>query len=278
MKTRLRILSFPALVSCLWLPFTIPAILYAGDAPGTPSNNAAVATSTNKAAAIENVRAILGKWLEIQQTIAREQRDWQQGREVLQSRIEIVRREVAELDERLAKARQKLDEAEKAKNAIAVETVALKESAAKLAETAGQFEGLVRTLHAQMPEPFLPRVQQLYARMPADATNSRVSIAERFQNVLGIVNEMNKFNLEIPLSYEVRNLSDGKPAEVKAFYVGLAQAYFVSASGEAGVGVPGEKGWTWQSRNDEAEHVRQAIGILQNKGSPAFVPLSMELK
>ena len=39
---------------------------------------------------------------------------------------------------------------------------------------------------------------------------------------------------------EVRTLSDGKPAEVRTVYVGLAQAYFVSPKGDAGIGRPGD--------------------------------------
>lgn len=246
--------------------------------PAARAQTNAAAVSTNNAEAIESVRAVLGKWLETQQVIARERREWQQGREVLQARVEVLGREVAELDEKLKKANDSLAEAERRKSEIVSTNAELKAAATKLAESAGVLEGRIRALHAQMPEPLVPRVQQLYSRIPQDSANTRVSIAERFQNVLGILNEMNKFNTEIPLAYEVRNLSDGKPAEVKAFYVGLAQGYFVSPSGEAGVGVPGEKGWNWQAANDQAERIRQAIDVLQNKGSPAFIPLSMQLQ
>lgn len=243
----------------------------AGTAPAAPG-------PANKPVAIETARAALGKWFEVQQAIAREKREWQQDKEVLEARIEVLQRELADMDERLGKARDKLGEAERSKTGVVATNEELKAASAELAVAAGELEGRVRALHARMPEPFLPRVQQLYDRMPSDPTNARVSVAERFQNVLGILNEMNKFNTEISLAYEVRNLADGKPAEVKAFYVGLAQAWFVSAQGEAGIGMPAERGWAWQPAAGEVLRVRQAIDILQNKGTPEFIPLSMTLK
>lgn len=245
----------------------------------TPATNAPATTNgVDRAVAIENTRTLLGKWFETQQAMARERREWLQAREVLQARIDVLKREVADYDDKMGKARQKLDDAEKARAGIFATNDALKAAATNLAVSVGQLEGRVRELHARMPEPFLPRAAQLFERMPKDPAATRVSVAERFQNVLGILNEMNKFNTEIPLAYEVRNLSDGKPAEVKAFYLGLAQAWFVSAGGEAGVGAPGEQGWQWQPASADAEKIRQAIDVLQNKGTPAFIPLSMSLR
>jgi Protein of unknown function (DUF3450) len=75
----------------------------------------------------------------------------------------------------------------------------------------------------------------------------------------------------------VHTLADGKPAEVKVIYVGLAQAYYVSASGEAGIGRPSPEGWQWEPSKAIADDVSNALEILQGKQSPAFVPLPVKL-
>jgi hypothetical protein len=76
----------------------------------------------------------------------------------------------------------------------------------------------------------------------------------------------------------VHHLAGGKPAEVQAIYVGLAQAYYVSAGGEAGIGRPGPEGWTWEPSRAVAREVLTALEILQGKQTPAFVPLPVKLQ
>jgi hypothetical protein len=80
------------------------------------------------------------------------------------------------------------------------------------------------------------------------------------------------------VGYEVHELANGKPAEVKTIYLGMAQAYYVSAGGEAGVGRPTADGWHWEPSREVAGVVLTALEILQGKQSPAFVPLPVRLK
>lgn len=140
-----------------------------------------------------------------------------------------------------------------------------------------ELESKVRRLYRRIPEPLKERIQPLYERMPTDAASTKISLAERFQNVLGILNEMTRLNGEITVASEIRALSDGKPSEVRTIYVGLGQAYFVSARGEAGIGRPGEDGWTWQPASQLAHEINQVLEILQNKSSPRFVPLPVTI-
>jgi hypothetical protein len=124
----------------------------------------------------------------------------------------------------------------------------------------------------------LTKLQPLLARIPAPGTVARVSTAERFQNVLGILNEMNRANSEISVAYEIRKLADGTSSEVQVIYVGLAQAYYISPTGEAGVGVPGPEGWQWSPLPKAASDILFALEIIQGKHSPAFVPLPVTIQ
>lgn len=155
---------------------------------------------------------------------------------------------------------------------------ALKAATAILREAAAELEGKVRRLHGILPEPLQVKINPLYQRMPADSSNTKVTLPERYQNILGILHEVNKLNGEITLTTEVRPLADGKPAEVKTVYVGLGQAYFVSPQGEAGIGRPGESGWQWQLANRLAGEVAETISVLQGKGTPKFIPLPVTIQ
>ena len=228
---------------------------------------------------LEETRLTMDKWIETQQIISRERKEWQQGREILLGRLELVKKESTTLQEKIAEAQTGVAEADGKRAELLAEDSQLREALAQLAAVVDRMEGEVRRLFAQVPEPIRVRLQPLHERMPVDdAAKARVSVAERFQNVLGILNELNKANTEITVSYEVRTLSDGKPSEVRVLYVGLAQAYYVSARGEAGIGRVSADGWTWEAAPALAGDVLQALEIIQGKQPPAFVPLPVTLQ
>lgn len=223
-------------------------------------------------------RNLVGRWIGTQQMIARERKEWQQGKEILQSRIELLRKEISDLDTQVGEARRAAGDSD-SRQAEAIGAIELlKGDAALLERTVLEFEVGVRDLARRVPEPLRQKVDPLLRRMPEAGVPTRVSMAERFQNILGILNELNRMNGEITLATEVRALSDGRPSEVKTVYIGLGQAYFISARGEAGIGRPGSDGWTWDPAPEVAPQIAAAIEILENKSSPEFVPLPVRIQ
>lgn len=232
----------------------------------------------NTSKSLEETRLTMDKWIETQQIISKERREWQQGREILAGRVELVKNEIASLTEKIAQAQASVDDASRKREALLAENERLKAVAARLTESATAMEADVRRMCKSLPEPIQQRIDKLRQRIPEDPAATKVSVAERFQNVLGILNEVNKANGEITVNYEVHPLSDGRPAEVQAVYVGLAQAWFVSGGGEAGIGRPTADGWKWENSKAIARDVMTALEIVQGKQSPAFVPLPVKLK
>lgn len=227
---------------------------------------------------LDSARLALGKWVETQQIIAREKRDWQQGKEIIAARMELMRGEIAGLQDKLKKTEGSTTDVDKKKVELIEQNDSLKALGVTMTETVTGLENQIRQVHKLVPEPLQEKIKPLFDRMPADAANTKVSVAERFQNVLGILNELTKLNGEVTLVSEIRSLSDGKPAEVKTVYVGLAQAYFVSGNGEAGIGRPTANGWQWESANKLAPEILQTIEVLQGKAQPQFVSLPVKMK
>jgi hypothetical protein len=226
----------------------------------------------------EAARALLAKWVETEQIIDRERKDWQQGREMLRSRITLLGQEIASVEAKTKEVREATGKVEADQSEQNAQSGSLREAADGLQGWVRELEGEVRKLYPRLPTPVREKVKPLYDRMPADPEHTEVSLAERYQNVVGILNEANKSNGEITLATEVRTLADGKPAEVRVVYLGLAQAYFVSATGEAGVGWPGEKDWEWKSEPNLAPAVQEVVEVLQNKAKPRFVPLPVKVR
>ncbi len=223
-------------------------------------------------------RSTISKWIATQQIIIKESKEWQQGKEILQSRIELMEQEIASLEAKVAEAQAGTREADRKEGELTGESRILEQRATGLASQVTDLEGAIKTVHGTLPPPVQERLAPLYQRIPQDPASTKASVGERYQNILGILNEINKSNGEILLVNEIRALSDGTPSEVKSVYVGLGQAYYLSASGEAGVGRPAVSGWEWTPANELAPNIQQVVDILTNKGSPKFVPLPVEIR
>jgi hypothetical protein len=232
----------------------------------------------NTAPTLEDTRVLMGKWIETQQIISKERTDWQQGKEILTSRLELVKKEIGTLDEKIAAAKTAVDATETQKNELLLEKGKLDDQTAQLAAAVTEMEAQVRTLAKSLPDPVRTKLQPLYQRIPEDPATTKITVAERFQNVLGILNEVNKANNEIAVEYEVRELEAGKTSEVRVIYAGLGQAWYVSAGGDAGIGRPTADGWKWEPSKVIAGDVSLALEILQGKHSPAFVPLPVKIQ
>ena len=243
-----------------------------------PAEAAPAAGSAKSAPTLDETRVTLNKWIETQQIISKERNDWQQGKEILQGRIELVGKEVGILKDRIKQSEAAVEESNKKRDELVAENDALKASGTQLGEAVTLMEGQLRKLMKQMPEPVATKLTPLIQRIPADPSNTRVTVAERFQNVLAVLSELNKANSELAISYEIRKFADGSSGEVQVIYIGLAQAYYISPRGDAGIGRPGEDGWTWTPAPEAASAILSTLEIIQGKESPAFVPLPITIK
>jgi uncharacterized phage infection (PIP) family protein YhgE len=216
--------------------------------------------------------------METEQLAAKERREAQQNKDILAARIDILKEGLASMNEKTAQADEKLAQAQKQKAEAIAQIEQNTAMAAQIATDVSGLEAGIRALHPRLPGPLVERIRTLYERMPADTNAVRVSVAERCQNTLGILNEINKFNSEITMGLDVRTLANGKPSEVSCIYVGLGQAYSISPVGEAAVGRPGTNGWMWTAAPASGAAIALTQEILQNKAKPAFVPLPVELQ
>jgi hypothetical protein len=98
--------------------------------------------------------------------------------------------------------------------------------------------------------------------------------AERMQVVVGVLNELDKFNSSVAIFNEKRKNARGEEMAVETVYVGLGAAYFVNAANDfAGTGAPGASGWEWTEQASLAPTIRQVIRIYRSESAPAFIAL-----
>lgn len=223
-------------------------------------------------------RTALEKWVETRKLISKERRDWELGKEMLEDRIELVRDEIASLREKIESAQSSIAEADEKREELIAENEGLKRAAETIHASVAGLEARTKGLLTRLPEPVTDKVKALIQRLPEDPETTEQAITQRFLNVIGILNETNRFNRQITVASEVRTLDDGALAEVTALYVGIGQAYYSRAKGNvAGMGRATAEGWTWTAANDSAAEIARAIAIFQAEEGADFVRLPAEI-
>ena len=235
---------------------------------------------------VEGARTALQEWVEVSDILSKERQDWALGKEILQDRIDVLKREIESLQEKIAEAEKNIETADQRKVELAEENERLGKAVEALDEAIVPLEEKTLKILKRLPDPLRERVQSRSQRIPDpnaededDGKKKRpVPRGERYLNVLGVLEQIDRFNREVsPPGYEMRKLADGSTAEVTVFYVGLGQAYYVSAKGDqAGVGTATPDGWEWVPVDSAAVDVEKAVGILRGERAE-FVRLPVRL-
>ncbi len=230
----------------------------------------------------ETTRATLERWVEARKQSSKARSDWRVEKESLQERVDIVRRQIATLKERIAETEKSIGAADQQKTQLQADGAKIKVTTDRLEAGVAALEEQVRALLPRLPDPIQQKVAPLSQqfRAPVEGVaQKKLSVGARFGNVLGVLNLVQKWNNEVSVTSEVRTLPDGTTAEVACIYFGLGQGFYVSAKGDAaGVGLGTPEGWKWTPRNDAAKAIQAAIDVYQSKAMASFVGLPFEIQ
>jgi archaellum component FlaC len=228
---------------------------------------------------VDGTRTALEKWVETRKVISQEQRDWALGKEMLNERIDVVQQEIDSLQTKISEAKEGISAADEKRTDLVEENERLKAVSASLGDTIIALEDGLKDLLKRLPDPLRDRVKPLSQRLPADSHDTKQSLSERFQNIVGILNEVDKFNREITMTSEVRTLPDGSSAEVTAVYAGIGQAWYAGNDGKtAGTGSSSPEGWIWTSDDRIGPQVLSVISILKNEQVASFVQMPVAIQ
>ncbi len=228
---------------------------------------------------VQNSRDMFEKWIETEKLIAKEKRDWRLGKELLNERVDLVKREIDSLRERIEEAEESITGAEKTHIELSEKNDKLEQASAELASMVTALEVRSMDLIKRLPDPIRDLIKPMSQRIPSDPEKAELSLSLRFQNVVGVLTNVNKFNREIHVTSEVRELGPDQTAEVTTVYVGIGQGYYVNAKGDlAGVGGPTAEGWAWQPANGSAAAIAKTIAILKNEEVAGFVSLPLRIQ
>jgi hypothetical protein len=245
----------------------------------TPTAPAMKVTSET-APIIEATRETLTKWVETKQLISKEKSDWASGKDILEDRVRLAEAETTTVRDKLKEISTAVAEAQKKRDELAAQNEKLKATAEKSKAMVIAAEKKLRPLLPQLPEPLREKLKPIIARFPEDSEKSTASMAERLQNVLGILDQASAFNSTVASVKELRTFPDGTRAEVTTVYLGLSQAYYTNREGTlAGIGHPGPDGWVWKPDNANGKKILLAVHILEGKEKGAtFIDLPVKIQ
>jgi hypothetical protein len=214
----------------------------------------------------------LEKLMESRKVLANEKRDWMLGQDMLDSQIAVLKQEVEALTARIADADRSVAEAQAKHLELLTERDRLRAASTRATERLKLMEANVLALIQRLPDPLKEAVKPMGQRIPEPDTTTRLTVSERYQSIVYVLNQINKFHREVSMKPELREIEPGVMAQVTAIYFGLGQAYFATQNGEAAaVGKPGPSGWVWTPTNPHGAAIARLASILRNEQPAAFV-------
>lgn len=227
--------------------------------------------------AVTETRNTLREWVRIESEISAEKHDWSSEKEILLDQISLLEAEEARLLKQIEEAKSGLGEVDEKRVALNAEREAIKAVTASIKEPLLRFEASIRDMYQTFPVPLQEETHRLYDRIPEDPEATRLSVPERLQAVVGLLNFADKFNSGVQRESEIRTL-DGKQVEVETLYFGLAGAFYSDAKGRyAGIGRPGPEGWQWEKSTEDAEAIARLIAVYNGTREAEFTPVPVKL-
>jgi len=193
---------------------------------------------------------------------------------MLEQTCELLERELKVVEEQFQRLGTNSTQVEKERLQAEASLKSSDETLDRVKQVAAGLEGQILDRAPGFPLPLQEIIKPLLNRIPSDRINTKMAATERMQVVVGILNEVDKFNSAVTVFSEKRKDAKGEELAVDTIYVGLGAAYFVSDSGQfAGTGRPGAKGWEWTPVPAIGPAVREAIRVYRNENPARFVAL-----
>lgn len=224
---------------------------------------------------IAKAREVISQYVDTRQAIARVKNEWKSYQELTQRRIDLYEMEIAQLSEQIAAAEAETTQAEREIARIKEEIQILRDANNIVAQALPPLEDKLRELYQYFPRPLKSKVQRLVQQLGKGRQAS-----DRMAIVIGILNEVDKFNTEFNFDTDEKTLPGGETKLVDVIYLGLSVAYYADKDGTiAGVGVPAEGEWSWTERNDLAGPIRDSVLYYNGDIKPALlVNLPVEIQ
>ena len=221
---------------------------------------------------IESTRDVLDQWVQTKQITSKEKSDWRLEQSILSDTLKLLSSELTRLDTSLEDLKDSATAADEDRSKLTARKEEIAEASAVVEGSINALETQIKRVVKTLPAPLVDRIKPLIRRLPENSANTKLSLGERVQNIVGILSQADKFNATLTQTSESRELDSGKVVEVRTLYWGLAMAYYVDAAGKyAGIGFPGKDGWEWPQIEGAGPQIKQLLDVYEGSEEIQFV-------
>ena len=228
---------------------------------------------------LSDTRAVLDKWVETRQIISEERANWRTEKSILGDTVALLKNELERLDASLTDLESSATAADEERVNLTEEKDTLNAASSVITDKLAALETALKRIVNSLPEPLVSKLKPLIRRLPEDPTNTKLSLGERVQNIVGILSQTDKFNTTVTMTSESREIEGGKIVEVRTLYWGLANAYYVDQSGTyAGLGYPTAEGWEWPKVEGTGPEIKRLLDVYEGSEEIQFVTVPAKIK
>lgn len=228
---------------------------------------------------VNEIRTMQQEYISLRSQISKERAQAAETEQFLQDRIALVEQQI-----QIAREAATESDAETAKTSESIakleeENEGLKAATVSLESVIWDLEREILELRNWMPEDLKEDTRTLAALVPATEEKAEGrKLYDRFITVVTILNQIDKYNTNIELVSENRQVGEDE-ISVTTMYIGVSHAFYATDDGtRGGYGVPSADGYKWTPSDENAAAIRQAIGIREGKEKAEFIELPFTVK
>jgi len=221
-------------------------------------------------------RELIRQWVKTERLISEEKSAWKVEKQRMQDLLGLYQKELKLLSEEIADAGSSVDFVDEEKKKYETELKQYREAQQLLRVAMARFLPRMKILMSRFPQPLIGELTT-----EVDLLSSPEALKKPrdvLKSMIAVLTTTDRFNRSITIAEETRKLPDGKKMTANVIYLGLCRAYYATSSGDtAGIGIPGEDGWTWKSEPGIADDVRRAMAVYQKSEQPQLVKLPVKV-
>lgn len=228
---------------------------------------------------VDDLEALVGRWMELRAAIADEKRDWQAREEQWGQEIRLLEAEKKKLSKDLEASNRFASSVEQDRVATLARKEAMETVLEYLHPLLDRAESCLRAWEPLIPTPLSEGIAKGFAGLPATRDHAQKrALTERAQRIAALYTQIESLHHGFHATQEILDTGTDQRRLVDVLYAGLARGFAVATDDRwAAVGTPTDLGWAWQARPEIAPSVREAVEVLNRQRMARLVDLPIQV-